>query len=255
MFRVMNKLIYIFFFLLGGIITAQEDHTLFSQGNSLYNEGKFQDAITSFEAIIEQGKHSSELYFNLANAYYKLNQVGPSIYYYEKALQLSPNDKDIENNLTFAQNMTIDAIERIPEVGLSRIGKAIVNTFSFDVWAVLAVGLTILFVILFLSYYFSYSTTLKRLLFLSSFGSLFLGLVTFIFAFQKYDFAQNDRGAIVFAQETEVRTDPNLRSETAFNLHEGTKVQIIENFDDNWAKIKLADGKTGWISIQDIKEL
>lgn len=251
----MNKLIYIFLFLLGGMITAQEDHVLFTQGNSLYNDGEFQNAITSYETIIDNGKHSSELYFNLANAYYKLNQVGPSIYYYEKALQLAPNDRDIKNNLTFAQNMTIDAIESIPDVGLSRIEKAVVNMFNFDVWAIISIGMITLFVILFLSYYFSHATTLKRLLFLSGFGSLFIGLVAIVFAYQKYDYDQNDRRAIVFAQETEVKTDPNLRSESAFNLHEGTKVQIIENYDDNWAKIKLVDGKTGWISSEDIKEL
>jgi tetratricopeptide (TPR) repeat protein len=251
----MKKLTGIVLFLIGCIVMAQEDQGLFSQGNSLYNDGNYNEAISHYEAIIEKGKHSSELYFNLGNAYYKMNQVGPSIYYYEKALKLSPKDKDIENNLKFAQNMTIDAIEQIPEIGFSRIDKAVVNTFSFDVWATLAVSLTVIFVILFLSYYFSFSSTLKRFLFLSSFSSLFLVFMALVFAFQKYNYDKNDKGAIVFAQETEVRTDPNLRSESAFNLHEGTKVQVIEHYDDNWTKIKLADGKTGWISSEDIKEL
>jgi len=76
-----------------------------------------------------------------------------------------------------------------------------------------------------------------------------------MFAFQKYEYEQNDNPAIVFAHESEIKSEPNLRSEIAFKLHEGTKVQVLEIYNENWTKIKLADGKTGWISSQDIKEL
>jgi Bacterial SH3 domain len=113
----------------------------------------------------------------------------------------------------------------------------------------------VLFVILFLAYHFLYSTNRKRLAFLSSILALFLGLITLIFAFQKYEYDQKDKPAIVFAQESEIKSEPNLRSEIAFKLHEGTKVQIIEIYNENWTKIKLTDGKTGWIPSQDIKEL
>lgn len=240
---------------MSGFTNAQDKNALFIQGNDHYNEGEFQEAITTYEGIINGGQHSSDLYFNLANAYYKTNQVAPSIFYYEKALQLAPKDKDIKNNLAFAQNMTIDAIDVIPEVGFSKIVKNLVNSFSFDVWSILSVALVVLFVILFLSYYFSYGTNKKRLMFVSSFASLAFGLIALAFAFQKYEFDQNENAAIVFSRESEVRTEPNFRSETAFNLHEGTKVQIIEKYDEEWAKVKLSDGKTGWISIEDIKEL
>ena len=232
-----------------------QNNILFSQGNSLYNEGKFQDAINTYESILDTENHSSELYFNLANAYYKLNRIAPSVFYYEKALQLSPNDKDIKNNMSFAKNMTIDAIELIPEMGFSKITKNIINRFSFDVWAILSVVFVVLFVVLFLTYYFSYSTNRKRLAFLSSILSLFLFLITLMFAFQKYEYEQNDNPAIVFALESEIKSEPNLRSEIAFKLHEGTKVQVLEIYNENWTKIKLSDGKTGWISSQDIKEL
>ena len=250
----MKHLIYILALLICAFSIAQ-NNILFSQGNSLYNEGKFQDAINTYESILDTENHSSELYFNLANAYYKLNRIAPSVYYYEKALQLSPNDKDIKNNMSFAKNMTIDAIELIPEMGFSKITKNIINRFSFDVWAILSVVFVALFVVLFLTYYFSYSTNRKRLTFLSSILSLFLVLITLMFAFQKYEYEQNDNPAIVFALESEIKSEPNLRSEIAFKLHEGTKVQVLEIYNENWTKIKLSDGKTGWISSQDIKEL
>jgi len=250
----MKQIAYILIFFFTVITIAQNDDT-FSKGNALYNEGKFQDAISTYESILDNDVHSAELYFNLANSYYKLNRVAPSIYYYEKALQLSPNDIDIKNNLSFAQNMTIDAIEILPETGFSKFVNSIINRFSFDVWAKLSIVCIILFVVLFLIYYFSYTTLKKRISFVSSFIILGIALGALFFAFQKFGIDKKDNPAIVFAQESEVKIDPNLRSESAFQLHEGTKVQVLENYNDSWTKIEIANGKNGWILTEDIKPL
>lgn len=250
----MRYILYIVVLLFSMSLDAQND-VLFDKANKLYNNGSFQEAIESYESILSNGVHSSELYFNLGNAYYKLNEVAPSIYYYEKALQLSPNNKDIKNNLGFAQNMTVDNIEIIPEIGLSKIKKSIINAFNFDTWAVLSISFVLLFVVLFLGYYFSSATAKKRLAFIVSSTSLGLAIMCLFFAQQRYQYTQKDKPAIVFAKETDIKTEPNLRSEVAFMLHEGTKVLVLESYDENWIKIKLADGKTGWIPSEDIKLL
>ena len=83
----MKHIVYILLFLFGYIGFAQ-NQTLFDKANALYNEGKYEEAITNYKAILETANHSADLYFNLANAHYKLNNIAPSIYYYEKALQL-----------------------------------------------------------------------------------------------------------------------------------------------------------------------
>lgn len=249
----MKHLIYIVAFLLNFFAFAQNT-SLFKQANALYNEGDFDQAIIKYETILENEEHSAELYFNLANAHYKLNHIAPSIYYYEKALQLSPNDKEIKNNAAFARNMTIDAIGSVPDVGFSNYIKNLTNKLSFDAWAKASVSFICLFVILFLLYYFAFSTARKRLSFVSSMVCIVLTCITLVFAFHKYNLDKKDQPAIVFAQESQVKSEPNLRSTEAFLLHEGTKVQILDTVN-NWKKIKLSDGKTGWILNQDIKLL
>jgi len=231
-----------------------QNETLFAQGNTLYNDGNYTEAIEKYQAILDSGMHSAELYFNLGNAYYKLNNIAPSIYYYEKALQLAPNDKDILSNIAFARNMTIDVVDTIPEVGFSKFVKSVTNMMSFDAWAKTSVGLVILFVILFLSYYFSYTSLKKRLAFVGSLASIILACGSLSLAYHKYNLVQHDRPAIVFAKEAQIKSEPNLRSTEAFKLHEGTKVQILDTVQ-NWKKIKLADGKIGWIVNDDIKAL
>lgn len=234
-------------------IVAQ-NNTLFQEGNTLYNEGKYAEAIDKYMAILETGKHSSELYYNLGNAHYKLNNVAPSIYYFEKALLLKPEDGDIENNLSYANNMTIDAIDYVPEVGFSRLIKNVTNTSSFDNWAKMAVALAFAYVILVLLYYFSYASAKKRIAFISSIVCLVSLCIALALAFNKYEIDKKDNPAIVFAQESQVKAEPNLRSEESFRLHEGTKVQVLDTVK-NWKKIRLLDGKTGWISSEDIKIL
>ena len=88
----MKNIGYILLFFFIGL-SAQNDK-VFDQANALFNEGKFTEAIDRYELILDTDKHSAELYYNIANAHYKLNHIAPSIYYYEKALALKPKDKD-----------------------------------------------------------------------------------------------------------------------------------------------------------------
>jgi tetratricopeptide (TPR) repeat protein len=232
---------------------AQSNQT-FEQANGLYNEGKYAEAIDKYESILDSDVHSAALYFNLGNANYKLNNIAPSIYYYEKALQLAPNDKEIEKNLSFSKNMTIDAIDKVPQVGFSRIINNVVNTFNTDIWAKIAVGGVIVFVLLFLMYHFSYTTYRKRIAFVTSIISLLVACFSVAMAFQKESLDKKDNPAIVFVQESRVKSEANKTSEEVFRLHEGTKVQVLETYED-WKKIQLSDNSVGWIPSKDVKLL
>lgn len=227
----------------------------FKQANELYNSGYYKEAIGQYDSILASGQHSAELYFNLANCYYKLNEVGPSIFYYEKALQLAPDDLDILNNLGYAQKMTIDAIQEVPESGVSKLLNKTLNSLSVDGWAIRCVGLVFLFGVLFLGYYLSYSEAKKRLFFVSSNVVLIALFVSLGLLFKKDSLDSNTHPAIIFVKETEIKTEPNLRSETSFTLHEGTKVLVIEDYNNDWLKIKLLNGETGWMSRSELKSL
>ena len=250
---MIKKIIYIAFLLISYLGSTQ-NNALFDQGKEQYKAEKYQEAISNWMKIISNGEHSAPLYYNIANAHYKLNNIGPSIYYYEKALQLSPNDSEIKNNLVFAQNATVDAIEPLPQTLFAKWDTRLSRWLTFNGWAWVSVIAVILFVVLFLGYYFSYKSNKKRILFLGSIVSILVFLVGFSMAFRTYHKSETKREAIVFAEVSEVKNGPRMSDETAFKLHEGTKVSIIET-EDNWYKILLIDGKDGWIPLEDIKEL
>jgi tetratricopeptide (TPR) repeat protein len=248
------KQLLVFIIALSGWALQAQSSDFFEQGNTFYNEGKYEEAIEAYEKILEKGVHSAELYYNLGNAHYKLNHIAPSIFYYEKALQLKPKDKEIQNNANFARNMTIDAIDTVPEVGFKRLFNRVINIFSYNGWAVFAVCCVFIFVLLFLLYRFASMSSRKRVAFVISSTALILALISVFMAFQKKRLDQKDNPGIVFVQETKVNAEPNLRSEEVFRLHEGTKVQVLETLED-WKKIRIADGSTGWIPSEDLKML
>lgn len=251
-----TKITYLFFVFISSLtlVFGQENTSIFETANKAYNEGNFSEAIAQYKAILETGNHSTAVYYNLGNAYYKSNEIAPSIYYFEKALQLSPKDEDVLNNLAYAKNMTIDAIEPLPKTQLSKFVNGITGTFTYNQWAWIAVIFGFLCVISFLLYQFSYQSLKKRIYFLLSFIAFLFILGTVFIAYQQYGKSQADRPAIVFAKETTVKAEPNLRSDAVFVLHEGTKVQVLDAVD-NWKKIQLIDGKIGWIVAEDVNEL
>src|SRR5690606_34288434 len=126
----------------------------FNQANELYQQEKYQEAIQVYEQILDNGQHSVELYYNLGNAYYKVNKIAPAIYNYEKALLLEPNNADVKNNLKFAQNMMIDSFSEVPKVGFSNWLSGFTSVYHYDIWANIAIGFSFLVLLSFIGYYF-----------------------------------------------------------------------------------------------------
>lgn len=240
--------------LLVGVTASAQNQALFDRATKAYTDGEYQTAIDNYLEILENGQHSPELYYNLGNTYYKLNQIAPSIYYYEKALLLKPNDPEIKNNLSYAKNMTLDAIETLPETGFAKIYNSLLGFLSFDQWGYVAVVFMILFVLLYIAFYYFRFASRKRSAFVLSIVCLFFAIVSVVFAYLEYSAFEADRPAIVFAEESSVKSEPNKTSQEAFALHEGTKVNVLDELND-WKKIRIADGTMGWIPSEDIKVL
>lgn len=250
----MKKFAAIILLFVSFVSNSQSADELFKEGNTFYKVEDYNRAMGVYLAIEEKGIESSDLYYNLGNCYYKLNKVAPAIYYYEKALKLDPANEDALHNLTFAKRMTLDVIEDLPKTFFQRFSENVIQKYTFDTWALIAVIASFLASLLFLLYHFSGSSKMKLLYFNTTIFSVFVMLVSVFFAYDNYDTVQKNRTAIIFATKTEVKNAPTTSSEEVFELHEGTKVIILDELD-NWKKIKIADGKVGWIYQDDLKEI
>lgn len=223
-----------------------------AEADSAYARGQYQQAISDYEELLKGGA-SADIYYNLGNAYYRTENITRAVLNYERALLLSPGDRDIRFNLQLARSKTIDKIVPESEMFFITWYHSLVNLMSVDGWARLAIVLLALVIILSLLYLFSDRIWLRKVGF---FGGTFL-LVVFvlanIMAWQQKQNLLYRKGAIVTASSITVKGAPAKNGTDLFILHEGTKVIITDDAMKAWKKIRLADGKEGWIESQKIE--
>ena len=238
----MFKLFLILFFL-----NAQSQvEVVFDEGNALYNQGNYTEAIEKYTSIIDNGSESAELYYNLGNAYYKINDIANSIFYFEKSLLLDPNNNETVNNLSFSQNMTIDRIEIVPINQVSKFISKFTNLFNYNSWILISIIFEFLSLIVFSLFLFNKNSNTKKRYF--SFGSiffLFFAIFLIIGINLKSEYKKNNP-AILFDNRISFKSEPNERSEELFLLNEGTKVNVLEKIND-WSLIELSNGSKGWV--------
>lgn len=247
----MKNILYLFLFI-SQVFFAQGR---FEAGNVLYQKGQYKEAAQVYENIIKEDKlHSAELYFNLGNCYYKLNQVAPSIYNYEKALVLKPNDPETLNNLKFAKKLTIDEIKEVPKVGFAKLIQNFTSIFDYNTWAKISIAIGFVFLLSFIGYYFSTATLSKRIYFVGMFVLLIAFALSISAGMSEKSHFDNDRVAIVFSELSEVRSEPQKAGNAIILLHEGAKVYVLETVG-GWKKVELTDGTQGWLDSSTIKEV
>ena len=157
-------------------------------------------------------------------------------------------------NLRLVNKTLVDDIEPIADPLIESMLSRISNIFYFETWGYISIAFSFLIIALFLTYYFANDSRIKRITFISLCISFILISITLVNVYKGYNNYINIEYAIIFSYETDLKTEPNNRSETLFMLHEGTKVQLLENYN-NWIKIQLVNGQIGFIQLIDAKIL
>lgn len=231
---------------------AQED--LLRKANELYTQEKFNEAIEVYNQLLETNMESPEVYFNLGNAYYKINQFPKAILNYERAKLLAPDDEDINFNLQVANQRVVDAIEELPGIFITRWWNSLVNSQTTDTWAWVSIIAFVLFLSLAGLYFFARSGNIRRTAFWSAW-------VLFVFSMMTWSFASTQKSrlidhdfAIVMQPTVTVKSSPSEKGTNLFVVHEGLKVKVTDKLGD-WLEVKLADGNKGWLLTESVERI
>lgn len=219
---------------------------LFDSANVLYTGNSFESAVNIYEEIIAGGVESPELYFNLGNAYYRLNRLSGAILNYERALKLSPRDEDIRFNLDIARSHLTDRIEELPEFFLNRWLRNLSALMTTNQWAYAGVFFFILVLLSLTGFLFTRSIASRKVFFVLLLFSVFWALAAVGLSWMQKKHLTDRTYAIVTLPVMLVKSSPDENSTDLFVLHEGTKVRITGELKD-WREIRLADGKKGWV--------
>lgn len=211
-----------------------------------YKKGNYQQAIKDYEELLKKGP-SVELYYNLGNAYYRTDNITRAVLNYERALLLSPGDDDIRFNLQMARSKTIDKITPKSEMFFVTWYKELVNFTSVDGWANTAIMSIAIALVLVLCYLFGRKVILRKVGFYGAVVFVLLFILSNIFAYEQKQILSKRTGAIITAPSATLKKTPVANSEYTVIVHEGSRVEIIDDTMKDWKFVELEDGREGWI--------
>lgn len=226
---------------------ANQEQDLFMQANAAYDSGNYDQAAAVYMTLFNDKWESGELYYNLGNAYYRLDEIGKSILFYERALRLEPNNRQIKDNLKLARSKTVDNIEELPRLFLIDWIQAIVHLTTPRGWRTIIVVLVFLLCSGVAVFFIARNYRLRRAMFVTTLSLLLLTIFSVINATISTRNVTNKDEAVVISPMIVVKGSPDPKSVDKFILHEGTKLHINDRQDD-WWQIEIADGKSGWIN-------
>ncbi len=218
-----------------------------SRANRYYLENDYTSAISEYEKLISEGYTGVSLFYNLGNAYYRIGKLGYSILYYEKALKLSPNDEDVKHNLAIANLRTKDKIDALPKFFLFEWWETFLSVLSLQSWVIFSIIIYLLLIAAIAFYFFFGNIINQRVSFFSGVIILFILLISVSIVTIKLNRDSKRLEGVIVDNSVVVKLAPNDQGKDGFIIHEGLKI-LIEDEVDNWNKIRLADGKVGWVN-------
>lgn len=230
-----------------GMVQVPEIVVTKAQADSAYINNDFASAIHLYENILANQGESADIYYNLGNSYYKMDNIAKAIVNYEKALVLNPGNGDIRFNLELAQSKTVDKVTPMSEVFLITWFKSLTNTMSEKGWAKMGIVTFILMLLCLALYFFGKKIALKKIGFIAALCLLLVCILSNVFASSQKSKAQSHSTAIIMAPSVTVKSTPNEGGTDLFILHEGRKVNIKDNTMREWKEIQLEDGNAGWV--------
>lgn len=219
--------------------------SLWNRAGEAFAAGQWQNALNYYQMIEGENLESADLYYNLGNTCFKLDDVPHAILYYERALKLDPAHTDAAHNLEIVRQMTLDKIDVVPDFILVSWFRHLRQGLSADAWAWITLALAALVGLLFLLFRLGGSTALRTVSFIAGCVFVVLTVFTFVFSLQQKHAITRQDSAIVTTPVCSVKSSPAEGGKTVFVLHEGTKVRILDNVGD-FAKVEIADGRQGW---------
>ena len=218
---------------------------ILDSAHKAYSEKNYVRSLGLYQKLDSLGLEAPELYYDLANAYYKTGNIPMAILNYERANKLKPDDPDILFNLNLANQHIVDKTNSMPIHFLSKLKHKLLNLLPEKIWS----GLSLFFFLSFLfalTLFFSYKIYSRPPTLICALVLLLAGITAGTFAYGRVNAARSHDEVILVRPSITVKGSPDQKGTDLFILHEGIKVIILQNLS-GWSEIQLSNGNTGWL--------
>jgi tetratricopeptide (TPR) repeat protein len=244
----MPKLFYnlIFLALSWPALANSNAEELLTKANQAYLEEQYSHAAEIYEEIKSLNLESVNLYYNLANSYFKDGKYGKAILNYERALRLSPGHENAGFNLQVAQSRIVDKVTPVPTVFYVMWWRWFYSIFSINNWGWMVIFSLVFALVCLGLYFFGSSRKTKMLAFGGAIAFFALMLVSNLAARSQYYNNHQRLEGIILMPRVAAKSSPSETSPELFVVHEGSK-GLITNDLNEWIEIRLANGNVGWV--------
>ncbi len=221
---------------------AADAEAAFAAANGLYEQGKFSDAATAFQQVIDGGARTADAWFNLGNARFKAGQHGLAIAAYRQAEQLNPRDRALRKNLEFVRRKAAGGDAPLIVWWIVPLRFATLNEWA----GTTACFLTALFLTL-AACEWRGTRRSRGLIAALVMGTALCGGG----AAASYCDVFLQKQAVVTARQATVRFGPLPDSQVAFQLNDGAELAVSDETGD-WLQIRDPAGRSGWLKRDDV---
>ncbi len=227
---------------------------LWNRANTAYANGNYIKAEKMYSEILNRGVHSAALYYNLGNVQHKRGEIARALLYYYRAEQLAPSDADIQHNIEVLRSKTKDNIEQMPRLFIVEWSEWLGSRLNCMQWSVLSLIFLVVALSGLLLYLLADAIRMRRLGFWVMVVVALLFVVTTHHALVERSEMLNPSEAVVMSSSVSVTSSPSRSSTELFIIHEGTKVEVLNNHE-TWSEIMIDDGKRGWVESRRIETI
>lgn len=244
----MKFILFLLFSLL--FSNAFADCADFQKGTEAYKAQDYSRALQLWEHCQQAGMQNADLYYNLGNAAFRTNKIGKAIWAYESALKLDPTNEDALANLKFAQNQTVDKVDRGEEENpvLKALWK-MHHLFSLDTQLWILVVFAWISAAIYVALHWIRRTALRNLLFVKLFGIGILASILVLDTAAKIYNQETETFGIVLTKTADIMSGPGESYQVLHELHEGTKVEVRE-IREGWANVNIGDDVNGFMPLE-----
>ncbi len=218
-----------------------------AEADALYEKEKYSEAAAAYQSVMNDNGVAYEIYYNLGNCYYKLDDMPRAVLNYERAYLLNPGDADVRTNLALARGKTVDKVVPPSEMFFVTWWRELTHSMDIASWTAVGIFSFVLMLIGVALYMFMSQLWIRKVGVYGSMALFIVLLVSNLAAFSQHrDMVSRDT-AIVMSPAVTVKSSPSDRSTDLFVIHEGSKVEIIDDSMSEWKEVKFEEGKQGWV--------
>lgn len=244
----MKRYIYtiILLLMLSFLTAGEKEDLLFNDAVNKFENKEYQPALDNFLKLENEGYKLADLYYNIGNCYYRLDNLGMSILYYKKALKVDSGHKAAKRDLEFLMSITKDKQKTEESDLISGIWYRILDSLSLNALAIIILTLFVIFIATINFTIIRFRNREKTLpIFIISIviSVMIIFVLITIIKFQHFN---DDTEAVLLSQSAIGFSGPGEDFTRVFTIHEGM-IMKIEKVENGWSLVKLPNGLGGWI--------